>query len=550
MDLKQIFAARLATGLRRQSVTSPSRWAEQYRMMGGSFAGPWSFKHYPWLKEMHDSKAEMNIGQKGAQLGFTDLCINLVGYKMDIEGVDCLYLLPNKVPDAADFSAARFDVALELSPHLKQMFSDTKNVGHKRAGKTNLYIRGSQAKAGLRSIPVGFIIIDERSIMNQENIELALERTSGQLQKQVWQISTPTTEDENINREYNLSTQEEFFFKCPSCSRSILLTFPESFVVVGDSPTDPRIVESHLICNQCKAVLPHETKGDWLANNEWVPRYPDRLRRGFHVNQLYSPTVTPKDIAESFLKSKTSAAAEQEFYNSKLGLTHAVSGARLSVEEILECKGSHSNSDRLARNSGKLVTMGIDVGNWCHFEVNEWTFPSHYYPDAPETALVRVLRQGKVQTFADLDSLVEIFQPHGIVIDRNPEHRMARAFCMRWYGRAWMCEYHEGVKGKDINESSDPDEPRVGVDRTSWMDLALGRFRQRTISIPCDASLEYSDNLKAPVRIPLLDKNGNHIARYENGTKPDHHAHARTYAEIAMPLALARGRTGNTKVRT
>lgn len=549
MNLKEAFAQRIATSLRRQSITTPSRWAEQYRVMGGSFAGPWSFAHYPWLKEMHDSRAEMNIGQKGAQLGFTELCINLVGYKMDIEGVDCLYLLPNKVPDATDFSAARFDVALELSPHLQAMFSDTKNVGHKRAGKTNLYIRGSQAKAGLRSIPVAFIIIDERSIMNQENIALALERTSGQLSKQVWQISTPTIEDENINKEYNLSTQEEFFFSCPSCNRRTQLIFPESLVVVGEDPTDKRINESYLICKECKVKLPHETKAIWLANNEWVPRYTDRIARGFHVNQLYSPTVTPGKIAETFLLSKSSPAVEQEFYNSKLGLTHTVNGARLKNEEINECKGNHSNSDRLHRGTGKLITMGIDVGSWCHFEVNEWTFPANYYPDAPETALVRVLRQGKVQNFADLDALMDLFGPHATVIDRNPEHRMARAFCMRYYGRAWMCEYHEGIKGKDITISNDTDEPKVGVDRTSWMDLALGRFRQKTISVPCDISLEYVDNLKAPVRVPLLDKNGNPIARYENGTKPDHHAHSRTYAEIAMALALSKGTSANTKVK-
>ena len=539
MNLQEVFAHRVATGLRRQSITSPSRWAEQYRMMS---KGPWKFDRYPWLRDMHDCRAEMVIGMKGAQLGFTELCLNLVFYKMDIEGVSCLYLLPSKTPDAAEFSSSRFDVALELSPHLQAMFSEVKNVSLKRAGKSSLFVRGTQSKAGLRSLPVGFIVLDERSAMNQENVPLALQRVKGQDAFQVYQISTPTIAGENIDWEYNRSSQGHFYFECPGCKTFQTLTFPECIVITAEEPTDPNVKNSYLQCPKCFKVLPHQEKADWLRINEWVHGYADRDIKGFHINQLFSPTVSPGTIALEFLFAQSDQVREQEFFNGDLGLTHAVAGAQIKDEQIKECKRNHRNDDPAPRNN-KLITLGIDVGSWCHFEVCEWSFPKNFTIDAPETAKCKVIKQGKVTAFDDLDRIIQFYQPHQFVIDANPETRLALALCLRYNGIGAMCYYGRGLKDKTITVKKD--EPVITVHRTSWMDLALGRFHKGSIEIPLDSNLEYADHLKAPVRVPKRDDDGNPTASYENGTKPDHHAHARTYAEIAMSLAMAGGTNGD-----
>jgi phage terminase large subunit GpA-like protein len=144
-ELARVFAKRIAEGLKRKNLTTCSRWACECRVMGQPFPGRWTFDHHPWLRGMHDSEAELNVGQKAAQMGFTETVLNIVFYHIDIKAVDCLYVLPAKTPDASDFSAARFDPALESSPHLASLFSDVKNVGHKRAGSANLlYPRLSQ----------------------------------------------------------------------------------------------------------------------------------------------------------------------------------------------------------------------------------------------------------------------------------------------------------------------------------------------------------------------------------------------------------------------
>ena len=75
-DLKAQMLKTISAGLRRRSLTKCSKWAENCVIMGGSFPGPINWKHYPWLKEMHDSEAEWNIGQKSAQMGYSVMLMN------------------------------------------------------------------------------------------------------------------------------------------------------------------------------------------------------------------------------------------------------------------------------------------------------------------------------------------------------------------------------------------------------------------------------------------------------------------------------------------
>ena len=135
---------------------------------------------------MCDANEQLVIGQKAAQMGYSEVGLNRTFKAIDIDGQSVLYVLPNTKPDASVFSSSRFDVALELSPHVRDLFSSVQNVDHKRAGSASLYIRGSRSRAQLKSLPVGGLVFDEVDEMVQKNIILALERTSGQLEEDIW----------------------------------------------------------------------------------------------------------------------------------------------------------------------------------------------------------------------------------------------------------------------------------------------------------------------------------------------------------------------------
>jgi hypothetical protein len=503
--------------------------------MGQPFPGPWTFKYHPWLREMMDAEDENCVGQKSAQMGYTECVLNRSLYKMDIEGTNVLYVLPTKTPDATDFSASRFDSALDLSEHLEKMFSDVKNVGHKRAGSVSLFIRGSKSRAGLKSVPAGFMVFDEVDEMEQDNIPLAEERSSGQIIKQSWKISTPTIEDYGINVIFKNSTQDHFMFTCPNCSRYTELLYPECIVLFGEDVDDQRINESHLICKECKGKLEHSEKHIFLKEGKWVSTHEDRDIKGFYVNQLYSSTVSPVEIAKAVFRSKRNAADEQELYNSKLGLPHSVEGARLSDAQIENCKGDYPKG---TKNRNGIVCMGIDIGKWIHFEIGVYNFPEKrgmHTIDLNIRCMYKLIYADKVLNFEDLDVYLDEYGIQLAVCDIQPERRKAHEFASRNYGRVKLCYYAEGIHGKMVKE--DESEQTVSVDRTSWMDMALNRFRLNSITLPIDLQREYKEHVKSPVRVYTKDNRGNPIARYVTGIKEDHFAHARTYSEIALAIA-------------
>lgn len=545
-DIGRLMVERISAGLKRRTLTTCSRWSRACRVMGQPYPGPWSFVHHPWLEGMHDSEAEFNVGQKSAQMGYTEWALNRTFFMIDVKGMDCLYVLPAQTPDASDFSAARFDPALEMSPHLTKLFSDVQNVGHKRAGSANLYVRGSKSRSGLKSIPTGFIVLDEVDEMEQDNIPLAMERAAGQVSKQILAISTPTLPGTGINKMFMDTTQEHYFFTCPHCSRMTELTFPHCLVVTAEDVNDRAVEKSYLRCKECDQRLEHETKPDWLAGGSWVPEYSDRLARGFHVNQMYSCTMPPASLAKSYLRSQRDPAEEQEFYNSKLGLPHVVAGAGVTDADI---DGRIGQSKRVSAYKGRgIVTMGVDVGKWLHVEIDLWDVPPGIKSvDLNVMSRPRLLQHCKVQHFEELDKLMADFGVNGCVIDANPERRKAYEFAMRHYGIVRLCFYGNSVQGKQIHVSAPAaPEPTITVDRTSWLDLSLGRFKTcGMIILPMDIDQEYRRHIKSPVRIYKKDANQNPVGRYEKGSDDDHYAHARNYAELALPLAASLGNPTN-----
>lgn len=534
---------RLQHNLDRASVQSCSSWANMYRVMGKPFPGPYSFITHPWSKEMHDSRDEENIGMKAAQMGFTETVLNICFYNIDILKNDVLYLLPNAKPDAQNFSATRFDVALELSPHLKEMFSEVKNVGLKRAGSASMFIRGTQSESGVKNVSTPVIIMDEFEEMNQANIALAGERASGQLvgSIKIWKISTPGVFNDGIHKHFKNSTQNHFFFKCPSCSKFIEMTYPDNIEIVGEDESDPRVHESFYKCKDCGKKLDHETKRDWLSlsnGSKWVPQFNNKNSIGWQIPQMYSMTMPAGKFAIAHFKALKDPAEEQQLWNSKMGLPHEVKGARVSDEEITSCEQTYTMID--GAQTG-FNTMGVDQGKFLDVVISTWDFPQVYTEDINSMArksVLRVFRFQGLNAFEQLDRLMFQYSIRHCVVDANPERREAERFAMRFPGRVSLCFYGNNVKGKTINHNTNANT--ITVDRTNWLDQSLSRFRNKTAKLPVNLPREFKEHMKNQVRKYEKDKNGNDVARYIS-TGDDHFGHAWTYDELALPMSLGVG---------
>lgn len=533
----------IVEGLQNRTLTTCSRWAHKRRIMGGDFPGPYSWKYHPWVREILDSKAHFNWAMKGAQLGVTEVAINRALYVLDKMHRDVLYVLPTS-KNASDFSKARFSTALKLSPYLNSIFTDTNTVELKQAGPNVLYIRGSRGDSNLKSIPVSELILDEVDEMDQKQVWLALERLSGQLEKHVWGISTPTIPNRGIHKLYLTSTQEHFVFQCPCCGRWTELTWPDCIEIIGETVHDTRCHESYLKCKECGGRLEHQAKPGWLAAAKWqsVNRDGNPDIRGFHISQLYSFTVTPGDLVVAHFRGLGDEAANKEFHNSKLGLPFLGENAQITDTMIDACLKNHTINDaRPVIGGSRLITMGVDQGKTNYASVVEWFVePGN---DINASAVGKLLWFGKFmeEEWSTLDQLMREWQILACVVDADPNINEARRFARRFHGYVYLCRYRRGQTAKEISMSEeDTGAPMATVDRTNWLSCSLGRLKTSPtrLLLPRDISLEYRDHLKSLVRTFEKDENGNPRATYVE-TGPDHFAHSLTYAEIGLPLAAS-----------
>jgi hypothetical protein len=513
--------------------------------MGSPFEGPYSFKYFPWARAIHDCQAQFTVAMKSAQAGVTEVGINRAFFVLDQLKRDVLYVMPTSL-NASDFSKARFSGALNLSPYLKNMFTDTNTVGLKSTGVNSLYIRGSRGDSNLKSIPVSELILDEVDEMDQKAIWLALERLSGQVHKHVVAISTPTIPKYGIHKLFLSSTQEHFFFKCPCCGKLTELVWPDCIEIVGESVHDPRCKESFLKCKECKNKLDQKSKHIWLSGAEWIPTATNvdpEESRGFHVNQMYSSTVTPGELAIAYHRGQGDEAANKEFHNSKLGLPFIGTGAQVTDDMIDNAIRNHTLNDPRPDVGGKrCITMGVDQGKWNYVSVCEW-FIDQYSSDINVATKSKLLWFGKFleDDWIVLNELMREWQVKACVIDADPQINEARRFARRFHGYVWLCRYRRGQTAKEIAVTEeDSGAPLATVDRTNWLSATLGRFKTKPprIELPRDLTLEYRDHLKSLVRTYEKDETGNPRATYVE-TGPDHFSHSLCYAEIALPFAAS-----------
>lgn len=365
-------------GLRPIERITVSQWADKYRFLSPiSSAEPGRYRtsRTPYLKaimdalSVHDSHKKI-VFIKAAQIGGTEAGTNFLGYSMHIAPAPTMFVQPTDEM-VKRLSKGRIDPLIEMCPELQQRVAPSKSrdsnntITQKSFTGGVLILAGANSAAGLRSVPIRNLVLDEIDSYPQDldgegsPIDLAMARTRTFPNRKIFMLSTPTIEGASaIAREFAETDQNYYHVPCPHCGGMQPLVFANLKWDEGKPDT------VKYKCVHCGELIAERHKVEMLANGQWVPDKPERVNPdiiGFHLNSLYSPYGwhSWKQIVRDFLAAKDNQSKLKVFINTTLGETWAERGEAPPYKNLYNRREQYKINEVPADVC--FLTAGVDV---------------------------------------------------------------------------------------------------------------------------------------------------------------------------------------------
>ncbi|MFZ0617032.1 MAG: phage terminase large subunit family protein [Chthoniobacterales bacterium] len=387
----------LWSGFRPPPRLTLSEWSDRERILSSDTAaepGRWKTSRFEPQRGVMDSITanQRTCVMKAAQLGFSEILLNCIGYHIDQDPAPMLVVQPNKEPMAKDFSADRLAPMIRDTPCLNRKVSeeksrDTKNtILNKTFPGGNVSITGAESPAGLRSKPKRVVLFDEVDAYNPsagnegDPITLGEKRAANFWNRRFVYISTPTIKGlSRIEKLFEQSDKRFYHIPCPRCGAAHILKW-SNVKYDNDDPKTARFV-----CPVCAGEYSNSEKnfavknaGKLLGSNPWVPTDPSRSPgpnnpngiAGFHISELYSSWRSIHEIVHGWIEAKGDQEQLQVFFNTVLGELWVEGGLTLDEGTLAErCEDWVTAIPEKAM----ILTAGADVqADRIEIEVVAW----------------------------------------------------------------------------------------------------------------------------------------------------------------------------------
>jgi len=349
-----------------------SDWADHYRKLSpesSAEAGQWRTDRAEYQREIMDAFNDPDIQRiifmKSAQVGATEILLNVIGYYIDQDPAPMLIMQPT-LQMAQAFSKDRLATMIRDSEKIRHCVKDARSrdsgntVLSKKFAGGNLNIVGSNSAAGLASRPIRIVLADETDRYEQsagaegDPISLATKRTTTFWNKKIYMCSTPTIKGlSRIETAFEESDKRYYHVPCPECNVKQVLKW-KNVVWEEDKPET-----ANYACGECGAVI-DESKKQWmLKHGEWIASEPKSDTAGFHISELYSVWSTWADMAKSFLEAKKNPEMLKTWINTALGESWEEQGEAVEYDTLL---ARRLNYDYTTIPEDVLVlTAGVDT---------------------------------------------------------------------------------------------------------------------------------------------------------------------------------------------
>lgn len=353
-------------------------WADKYRNLSpesSSEIGRWNTSRTPYMKEpmevISDKQNEQVVIMASAQVGKTELILNLIGYCIHQDPSPIMVVLPTEELANA-FSEDRLATMIRDTEVLRNKVFEFKSRNasntklHKSFEGGHVTIIGANAPAPLSSRPVKILLCDEidrypvSAGKEGDPVTIVEKRSTTYFDRKIIKVSTPTLKNASkIEELYNEGSKAVWELPCPNCGEYQELAF--EFL---DLET------SEMYCKHCGC---YDNEFEWKKNSDkgkWNHKHPEAEIKSYNLNAFASPWVYWSNIAKEFIKSKKAGDSQlQVFYNTVLGLPFEIKGDVGNPQKLYELRENYTK----VPNEVKVLTCGIDTqDNRLEYEIVGW----------------------------------------------------------------------------------------------------------------------------------------------------------------------------------
>ena len=348
-----------------------SQWADTYRQLSSESSaepGRWSTARAEFQRGILDAMSDPTVEEawvkKSAQVGWTEIINNTVGYYIHQDPAPILVLQPT-VEMAETWSKDRLEPMARDTPVIRVVLGEAKSRDSKQTvlQKTfpggRLTAVGANSPASLASRPIRIILCDEvnryppSAGREGDPIKLGHKRSTTFWNRKLLCGSTPTIKGRSrITAGFEASDQRFFFVPCPHCDVRQVLEWKNVRWTGDDAST------AAIHCTGCGVGWTDAERNQAVSRGEWRATKPFRGIAGFHICELYSPWSTIERVVAAFIEARGNPHLLKVWTNTVLGEDFEEAGEAPEWERLFERREDVQAG--LVPDGAVVLTAGID----------------------------------------------------------------------------------------------------------------------------------------------------------------------------------------------
>jgi phage terminase large subunit GpA-like protein len=422
-----------------------------------------------------DPSVEMVSWMSSAQVGKTEVLLNIIGRFVENDPSPLLILQPTQKPMAEAFSKDRLAPMFRDTPCLTGLIEHKGRTGgdtilHKSFPGGHLTIAGANSPSNLASRPIRIVLADEIDRYPEsagaegDPLALAEKRTTTFWNRKIVRTSTPTISGQSrIEASFLEGDQRHYEVPCPLCGEFQRLKWSQIiFDKLEDKSPDYKSV--HYECAHCKGPIEEIEKRGMLLKGQWVADAPFQGHASFHISALYSPWMKWREVVKEWHQARGDHERMKVWTNTVLGEVFREEAREIDHAPLLSKREAYQ-----CPNDVLVVVVSVDVQETrlellaVGYGVNEQSWELETRVINGDTTLGSVWDDLRdfLQTTKYTRDDGAVLGIAGCGIDSGFQTKMVYEFCRRTRGRLFALK---GVPGERAIVSSPARLSKAAID--------------------------------------------------------------------------------------